>query len=228
MSNLRDVTTPASHCPEAMLRQQQRFLPRAFPALQALKSGDESAWTEAFLCLWPVALQAARQPNTGLTQPEAEEAASEALVQLISQIGKVAAFEELKALVVTIAYRRAVSLARRKSAAKRGPLTLSLDGSGGDGEVLPALPALSDNGLSDIDLSEMVLLLDKALSGLDAETRVLLEDKAMQGLSYQEMSAKHRRPVGTLCAKVARGLKKIRGQLKESPGLMKELKAFLR
>ena len=196
--------------------------------LQALKSGDESAWTEAFHCLWPVALLSARHPSTGLTHAEAEEAASEALLQLISQIEKVVAFEELKALVVTIAYRRAVSLARRKSAAKRGPLTLSLDGSGGDGEVLPALPALSDNGLSDIDLSEMVLLLDKALSGLDAETRVLLEDKAMQGLSYQEMSAKHQRPVGTLCAKVARGLKKIRGQLKESPGLMKELKAFLR
>src|SRR6266481_9848428 len=89
--------------------------------LGALKLGDEQAWSLAFHDLWPLALRAAQHPELVLTLEEAQDAASEALVQLVEQIERVQTYEEVKALAVTIAYRRAVSLARRKSAAKRQP-----------------------------------------------------------------------------------------------------------
>src|SRR3989442_15865267 len=89
--------------------------------LDALKIGDEKAWSRAFHDLWPLALRAAQRPELYLTLEEAQDAASEALVQLVEQIERVQTYEEVKALAVTIAYRRAVSLARRKSAAKRQP-----------------------------------------------------------------------------------------------------------
>src|SRR6266516_5359078 len=89
--------------------------------IDALKIGDEQAWTRAFHDLWPLALRAARHPELFLTLEEAQDAASEALVQVVEQIEHVQIYDQVKALAVTIAYRRAVSLARRNSAAKRQP-----------------------------------------------------------------------------------------------------------
>ena len=170
---------------------------------------------------------AARHPSACLTESESEEAASEALAQLVSQIALVRTIEELKALAATIAFRRAISLARRKSAAKRGTALLSLDDDLVQDEKLMASHPLG-NGWSDVEAAEMALLLQQALSGLDRDTRTLLEEKLLSGSTYEELSARHRIPLGTACAKVARGLKKVRQRLENFPALAKELRAFLR
>ena len=75
---------------------------------------------------------------------------------------------------------------------------------------------------------KLVVLLKEALGALDEETRTLLKAKIGLGFSYDELSRKHQMPVGTLCAKVARGLRKVRNALQGSPALLKELEAFLR
>ena len=196
--------------------------------IAALQAGDEAAWTAVFRQLWTVALGAARHPSACLTGGEAEEAASEALAQLVSQIALVRTVEELNALAATIAFRRAISLARRKSAAKRGAASLSLDDVLLHDETLLASHSSANNGLSDVEAAEMALLLQQALSELDGETRTLLEEKLVSGATYQELSARHGIPLGTACAKVARGLKKVRQRLDDFPALAKELRAFLR
>ena len=197
--------------------------------IPALQAGDEAAWTAAFRSLWRVALGAARHPSACLTDSESEEAASEALAQLVSQITSVRTVEELEALAATIAFRRAISLARRKSAAKRGTASLSLNDVLFRDETLLALHHSPDrDGLTDVEAAEMALLLQQALSELDAETRSLLEEKLVSGATYEELSARHGIPLGTACAKVARGLKKVRLRLENSPVLAKELRAFLR
>ena len=194
----------------------------------ALQVGDEAAWTAAFRQLWTVALGAARHPSACLTDGESEEAASEALAQLVSHIALVKTFEELKALAATIAFRRAISMARRKSAAKRGAALLSLDDALSNGDRLLEWHSSANDGFSDVEAAEMALLLQQALSELDQETRTLLEEKLVSGATYEEMSVRHGIPLGTACAKVARGLKKVRQQIEKSPILAKELRAFLR
>jgi RNA polymerase sigma factor (sigma-70 family) len=196
--------------------------------IDALKNGDEAAWTCAFHQLWPLALRVAQHPELVLSLEEAEDAASEALAQVVSLIEKVATFEETKALAVTIAYRRAVSAARRKSAAKRQPKTATPDVVSDRSSEDAALSGVFDPPLTNQELRELAVLLRHVLAGLDEETRMLLREKVGQGLSYEELSKKHDMPLGTACAKVARGLKKLRRILQESPGIMKEMKAFLR
>jgi len=196
--------------------------------IPALQAGDDAAWTAAFRHLWSVALGAARHPSACLTDSESEEAASEALAQLVSQITLVRTVEELRALTATIAFRRAISLARRKSAVKRGTASLSLNDVLLRDETLLALHSPERDGLTDVDAAEMALLLQQALSELNAETRTLLEEKLLSGATYEELSAWHGIPLGTACAKVARGLKKVRQRLENSPVLAKELRAFLR
>jgi len=133
----------------------------------------------------------------------------------------------VKALAVTIAYRRAVSLARRKSAAKRQPKIPS----GGLAEQdcdEREIPDSMSSRLTDQEIRELVVLLKEGLGALDEETRTLLKEKIGDGLTYEELSRKHQMPVGTLCAKVARGLRNVRQALQGLPALVKELEEFLR
>lgn len=202
--------------------------PRPVPSLRALRHGDEAAWTEAFQLLWPIAVCASRHPSACLTASEVEEAASEALAQLVSQVSQVGNFEQLKALTATIAFRKAISMARKKSASKRGAGALSLEDDSHFGELWLEPSSTAANPLWDVEIAEMVLLLQQALSELDTETHTLLEEKHVLGATYEELSAKHGIPLGTACAKVARGLRKVRLRLENFPALSKELRAFLR
>jgi RNA polymerase sigma factor (sigma-70 family) len=196
--------------------------------LALLQQADEEAWADAFRLLWPVVLRAARLPAACLTAGEAEEVASEALSQLVRRVETVASMDELKALAATIAHRRAISTARAKSAAKRGLNLQTLDALGCHALASHDSSAAAPGVLSDLELSEMALLLRQALDGLDTQTRALLRAKIVDGLSYQQLSAEYQMPLGTVCAKVSRALKQIRRRLAESPVLMKELTSFLR
>src|SRR5271163_2665034 len=88
--------------------------------LTALQSGDDDAWEEAFRRLYPSAFAAARHPLASLTPSEAEDVAIEALTLLLPKVRQVAAFDELRLLVITIASRKAISEKRRQLADKRG------------------------------------------------------------------------------------------------------------
>ncbi|MFO1498886.1 MAG: sigma-70 family RNA polymerase sigma factor [Verrucomicrobiota bacterium] len=196
--------------------------------LHALKRGDEGAWTRAFEALWPLALRAAQHPDARLALDEAEEIASESLALLVAQVSTVSSVDQLRALACTIAHRRAISLVRRKSAAKRGPPPQSLDVLGENSTEVLTVSDEFHGKLPEVQFREMVLLLRQALNALDAETQNLLHDKIGLGISHQELALRHGLPIGTVCARVARGLRKIRSLLNNSPALMNELKSFLR
>jgi RNA polymerase sigma factor (sigma-70 family) len=199
-----------------------------FPALEALKAGDEMAWSAAFPHLWPIALRAAHDCGAQLTLEEAEDVAIEAIRLTIDQIETVPSTDALRGLVCTIAKWRAISLARQKSALKRVPaLTLAASELAAN-EAAPVEPVDEKDPFAQLQAAELAALLRDALSGLDPRTKELVFEKFVLGMTYEELSAKHRVPLGTLCAKVARGLAKVRTALNDSPGLMKELKSFLR
>lgn len=193
---------------------------KSLPQLDALKAGDLAAWNEAFHHLWPMALRAAQHPAACLVAWEAEDVASDAILELIAQIGKVASIEELPALAVTISYRRAISLARRKSAIKRIIPN-------GDPGAFPN-DAASVANCPDHDLLEMTVMLKRALDFLESDTRTFIMEKIVEELTYHEISLRHEVPIGTVCSKVARGLKELRDRLRDSPQLLKELQEYLR
>lgn len=200
----------------------------AVVSIDALKRGDEAAWTTAFRRLWSVALRAGQHPELRLTPWEAEEVASEALASLVSRIENVSSLDELSALTATIAYRRAVSVTRRKFAAKRQPASGTSEILTEDGDPDSLVAELVEHRLTDVEIGELTTLLRNALADLDEGTELLIREKIVMGLSYKEMSTKHQIPLGTICAKVSRGLEKVRQRLQESPALMKELRDHLR
>ena len=192
--------------------------PIDFPDLCALKAGDLQAWRAVWPSLWPIALHATRR-TSGLLHWEAEDIASEAIEELILRIDTTLSVQHAKALLATIASRRAIDFARRKSAEKRRLPSP---------EQCEALLPTPTGHLSNLDQPEMVMLVHQALEVLDADARLLLMQKIGQQLTYREISLLHDIPIGTVCTKVARSLVKIQDALHQSPTLVKEMRSFLR
>ena len=200
-----------SHAKTSMLQE--------FPALEALKARDEAAWEVAFQHLWPIALRSASASNAFLLPSEVEEVASDAIIELVPRIRALATENDAKALITIIARRRAISCARKKSAAKRQlPFDFSADDS----------TTSSASDLTDMDRCEILLLLREALDRLDPTTRLLLMEKHAHGFTYDEISERHSIPVGTLCPKITRALRIVQEHLRQLPAPMKELTQYLR
>jgi RNA polymerase sigma factor (sigma-70 family) len=196
--------------------------------LKALREGDEQAWTLAFQELWRFAFHAALCPQAGLKPDEAEDVAIDALTKLVPLVSEISTVEGLKAMLVTIAHRQAISLARKKSALKRPEIGLSLDElPPAEGERLSS-SAGAGQQLSTAELAELVELLHEALSAVDPITRQLLAGHHVEGLRIRELSGRFGLPAGTVTVKMARGLQQIRRAMEKCPGRLKQLREFLR
>lgn len=197
--------------------------------LAALKRGDDAAWQEAFARLYPSAFAAARHPLAALTPTEAEDVAIEALTLLLPKVKQVAAFDELRLLVITIASRKAISEKRRQLADKRGGGDLTSLEALRDDETIRFEPAEQlASRLTPSDLRELARLLDAALAALDRRQADLLRDFLIHHLPYKELAEKYKMPIGSVGVSLARSLEKVRGRLQAMPRLWKELAAYLR
>lgn len=197
--------------------------------LAALRDGDEEAWEEAFRRLYPSAFAAARHPLASLTPSESEDVAIEALTLLLPKVKQIAAFDELRLLVITIASRKAISEKRRQLADKRGGGDLTSLDALQDDENIRFEPAEQLAGhLNPRDLRELSRLLDTALSSLEPRNADLLRDFLVHHVPYKELAEKYKMPVGSIGVNLARSLNKIRAQLQTMPKLWKELAAYLR
>jgi len=197
--------------------------------LAALQRGEDDAWEEAFRRLYPSAFGAARHPLASLTPSEAEDVAIEALTLLLPKVKQVAAFDELRLLVITIASRKAISEKRRQLADKRGGGDLTSLDALQDDETIRFEPAEQIIGrLSGTDLRDLSRLLDAALAGLDPRQADLLRDFLVHHLPYKDLAAKYKMPIGSVGVNLARSLEKVRAQLQTHPKLTKELFSFLR
>ena len=199
------------------------------PSMSSLKNGEESAWESAFRMLWPCAFRSAQHPAAGLTIPEAEDVACEALEKALHVIGRVENFHQLKALVARIAYCQAISLRRRNTAVKRGSgRTISAN------ELYDTLSATHDGvhpslgRLDQTDLGELGRLLQDGMQCLDEQAQSLLRAHYVEGLTYREIAEKYKLPIGTVCTKLARSLKRVRLGLDRAPNLLNAIREFLR
>ncbi len=197
--------------------------------LIALQRGESAAWDEAFQRLYPSAFAAARHPLASLTPTEAEDIAVEALTLLLPKVKAVAAFDELRLLVITIASRKAISEKRRQLADKRGGGDLTSLDAIQDDETIRFEPAEQlASHLDATDLRELAALLEAALAGLDPRQADLLRDFLIHHLPYKELARKYKMPIGSVGVSLARSLDKVRGHLRAMPKLWKELAAYLR
>lgn len=205
------------------------ILPRVTtPDLKALRLGDADAWDEAFRWLWPTAFQAARFKLEQFLPEEVEDAAIEALEELVEKVNVVGQVEELKPLVASVAHNRAVSKLRERFAQKRGAgRTESLEAlQNSDRQTLE--PVADDPAMSKLSATELASLLSQLAEKLKPEQRIVLSDFFLEELSYHQIAKKRAMPIGSVGVYLKRGLEALSKCAAKHPKLLKELTAFLR
>jgi RNA polymerase sigma factor (sigma-70 family) len=205
------------------LRQGESEMNNSILSIELLKSGDNNTWESAFRLLWPCAYHAAFQATGKLSADEAEDIAIRALEELTRRISKVKTFEDLQPFVSHISRCLAITELRKKLSLKRGEgQTVSLEDWHDQAET-------KDSETLELgEILELDHLLRKGLALLDTSSSLYIEEHFLNGLSYKEISSKHNVPIGTVCTLLARGIKKIQGELDQFPNLVGELKEFLR
>jgi RNA polymerase sigma factor (sigma-70 family) len=197
------------------------------PDLKALQSGDAGAWDEAFQWLWPCAFAVAQAKLQPFLPGDVEDAAIEALEELIEKVREVKAVEELKPLAASIAHHRAVSRLREHFAAKRGSgQTASLEARAQEGR--DDAEAADDSPLASLERKELAEVLRMLLAELKPPQGELLADFFLHGLSYEEMAKKHGLAMGSVGVYLKRGLQSVRRtwdrreeELKDRTGLLR-------
>lgn len=179
------------------------------PELSALKTGDASAWDDAFSCLWPTVFAVAKLKLQPYLPNEVEDVAIESIEQLVAKIPGVESVEELKPLAASIAHHRAVSLLRERFAKKRGEgKTDSLDARP-DGGVSQNEPT-SGSPLDDLEQAELAQRIGKTLAELKKPIGEILSDFFLDGLRYEEIAKKRGVAVGSVGVYLKRGLEAMR------------------
>jgi RNA polymerase sigma factor (sigma-70 family) len=193
---------------------RRQFLRHAFRVnlsdLDALKTGDASAWDEAFAWLWPTVFAVAKLKLQPYLPNEVEDVAIESIEQLVEKVRGVKSVEELKPLGASIAHHRAVSLLRERFAKKRGEgKTNSLDAQADRG-VSQNEPTTGHSPLEDLQQVELAQRLGESLSELKPPMGEILSDFFLHGLRYEEIANKRGVAVGSVGVYLKRGLDAMR------------------
>ena len=182
----------------------------AFPDLEALKAMDDSAWTDAFCYLSPVAQWAAQKQCPTLSFTEIEEVILGAITKLARQIENVTSVVHLRALLTVIAKRTAIDALRKIKPATS--LNQLIEEKGPEAEPADLVDASQEcDNLERIDAA-----LNGPSSPLDSLEKGLITDHFIHSLKYRELAAQHKLPLGTVAAKIWHAIRKIRAHVKSS------------
>jgi RNA polymerase sigma factor (sigma-70 family) len=198
------------------------------PDLRALRSGDASAWDEAFRWLWPTVFAVAKLKLEKSLPGEVEDVAIEAIEELIETVKQVSQVDELKPLAASIAHNRAVSRLRERFAQKRGAgRTESLEALQ-DSADAPLDPVSTDLPWANLAQAELANLLSELAKELNPKQRAALSDFFLDELTYEKIATKQGVAKGSVGVYLRRGLEAIAKCGARHPKLLKELRAFLR
>ena len=197
------------------------------PDLAALRSGDKDAWEDAFRWLWPTALAVAKEKIGWARPQDVEDIAIDAMEMIVEKVKSVKTVSELKPLIATISYRRAISRLRWHYGPGGGPQTDSIDA--GESEAKKQIEEMSGNSPAEaLEQQEIVDLLGRLQVELKPQLREVVNDFFITGLSYIEIAEKHGVAVGSVGVFLKRGLDRLRELMKKNPTLLEETRDALR
>jgi RNA polymerase sigma factor (sigma-70 family) len=150
---------------------------------------------------------------------EAEDIVQDVVLNLFDRADITAPIRDLSAYVYRALKNRIVDYFRRKRS------SVSLDQSRSDEEEPVLADLLRDNAISlqsELERKEIHAQLYRALDALPPEDRAIILATEFEGASFRDLAEEWEAPLGTLLARKARALKKIRKQLEASGKFIRE------
>lgn len=190
---------------------------------QLLRDGDEAAWAEMFRRLWPVALRVATHELGRALPGEVEDAAAEALEQLVDYVHDIDSEDQMRARLVVYTRHQAMTHLRRALTEKRDiNRTLTSDA------IEELVDANMSTPFSQLARAELIELLGELHAALKPSHARVLYDNFYNQLSYKEIAAKHGIPIGTVGAVLHRSLRTIRKKISKNQKFLQEIPAVSR
>lgn len=199
------------------------------PPLSALREGDDQAWTEAAMQLFPIALAAARTKLHGEFEEDAHDVANQGLHTLSEKVDEVGSSEELPALLTTIVYAEAIDFLRRQQAAKRGGGRVFRFGvledwfevEGFEGPADGALPA------DEAHIASLAEIVRKLSHVLPPRVRDLLMDRYYSNKTAPEIAKARGMKEGAVRTALSRALTDLHEHLRSQSKLYQEMRTLL-
>jgi RNA polymerase sigma factor (sigma-70 family) len=151
--------------------------------------GEEDAWNELFDLHYPPTIRFLAQLSPGADPGELEEAAQEAFVSVVKNLGKFRRGSHLQTWIFRIAANKMRDQFSLRAAAKRGGGAVPVSLSAASGDLPPPDPA--DNTLGPSELAEAAELgtaVRAALDQLGDPCREIIELRYFGDLSYEEIA----------------------------------------
>ncbi len=142
---------------------------------------------------------------------EAEDLVQEMFAKLIQSIRKYEARGNFEAWLFRVAANLVRDKARKR---KRSLKTISIFQREGEGEEMPVSAADDSPGPAErVELNEQITRVQAALNQLPELDREIIIRRHYSQMSFKELAEQYDLPVGTVLAKVHRGMKKLKGML---------------
>jgi len=182
---------------------------------EKLAAYDRATCNSLFKLLWKPAYRAASRQNLRLSHPEIEEAISSAIQESWGKLIHLESSQACCAYVAQVAYRKAVSLLRSKTAEKRG-LNQTVSLHQGPSEQNAESSDSSNSSLENVLIFpaersfEIGDLYKQACSALNEFDRQIVDAFYLEELSYNEISEQMDIPIGSVGTALSRALKVLK------------------
>jgi len=199
-------------------------MPSILPDLDALRKGDDAAWDQLHDCLHPVAYEVAESKLGGILPQDVEDVAIRSFEALVPKIGQVKSVDELRPLIASIAYYKAMDRLRRHYGPDGGARTKPPDD---DDPETPSTGDVGEDPEKHFGRKQLAETIRDLLKTIKPKARKILTDLFVHGRSHKEVAASLGLSEDSIGMYKKRALDEMFEKTKSLPGLHDEFRGLL-
>jgi RNA polymerase sigma-70 factor (ECF subfamily) len=186
------------------------------PAMDALRAGDESAWTTFFAYFDAVIRSIVAWPKWHFDPHTREDVAQTIKIAIMQSLARLQSEQSLQAFVRKICINRCIDMLRRQLR-EQGRLTpLGHWNEDGEWEDVDVAAGPEFDPVAALQQAERAAVMRAALARMDEASQAFIRQFYVEGLSYREMAQRQGVTVNTVGSRLSRCLDKLRDLLERT------------
>ena len=186
------------------------------PSLDALRAGDESAWTLFFTQFDATIRAIVAWPKWHFDPHTREDVAQMIKIGIMQSISRLHSEQSLQAFVRKICINRCIDMLRKQLREQNRLLPLGHWNEDGEWEDVDVAAGTEFDPVAALQLDERATILRAALSCMDEASQTIIRQFYVEELSYREMAERQGVTVNTVGSRLSRCLEKLRERLERT------------
>ena len=186
------------------------------PSMDALRAGDESAWSAFFRQFDETIRAIVAWPKWRFDPHTRDDVAQTIKIGIMQSLARLQSEQSLHAFVRKICVNRCIDMLRKQLREQNRLVPLGHWNEDGEWEDLDVAAGSEFDPIAALQLAERAAVLRAALARLDESSQNLIRQFYVEGLSYREMAQRQGVAVDTVGSRLSRCLDKLRGLLSQT------------